>query len=313
MSHGGHFSMVATHDDRGGDTELGLMYTPGVQDKLLNTNVTTIAVSANGEVLPMLSGGNLPEGHALIDARPYEWSIPEQRPPYKPHQGEGSQYLRDFILGINDGLISTLLLVVGMVGGGSDCRAILLAAISGAIAGSIAMGLGEYIATKSQNEVVKGEMQLEQEHFKYHRDQEISQLRAYLADMGLDGPLLEACVRKIGSNDEHLMTMMLKFEFGAEASEDLERSPLKAMFMSGRLFFIGALPSTLPFLQNSPNLGMLLSCVLCGFALFGVGVYKTRTTGGIPWRGGFENFMAGALGAGLSYVVGLAYNAIRNA
>jgi len=115
---------------------------------------------------------DLGNNRARIDATPYEWQPPRDASlyPYKPHQGEGAQYLRDFILGTNDGLLSTLLIVVGLVGGGSPSKVILLAAFASAIAGSIAMGLGEYIATKSQNEVLEGEEELDQIHFKYHRD-----------------------------------------------------------------------------------------------------------------------------------------------
>ena len=84
----------------------------------------------------------------------YHWSPPagsEQRV-YEKHQGEGSQYLRDFILGVNDGIISTFLVVVGVVAGGGSARTALLSGISSAVAGAISMGLGEYIATKSQSQ-----------------------------------------------------------------------------------------------------------------------------------------------------------------
>lgn len=60
------------------------------------------------------------------------------------------------MLGVNDGLVSTLLLVAGVVGGGMDVKSTLLTAVSGAIAGAISMFAGEYVATKSQNEVMTG-------------------------------------------------------------------------------------------------------------------------------------------------------------
>lgn len=60
------------------------------------------------------------------------------------------------MLGVNDGLVSTFLLVAGVCGGGMDVQAILLTSISGAIAGAISMFAGEFVATKSQNEVMSG-------------------------------------------------------------------------------------------------------------------------------------------------------------
>ena len=89
---------------------------------------------------------------------------------YVPHLGESRQYLRDIILGVNDGLVSTFLLVAGVVGGGLTATQVLLTGIAGAVAGMVSMGAGEYIATKSQEEVFNAEMALEIEHLENHRD-----------------------------------------------------------------------------------------------------------------------------------------------
>ena len=157
----------------------------------------------------------------------YTWVPPSDVAnfPYRPHAGEGSQYLRDFILGVNDGLISTFLVVVGVVGGNYTTLQALLAAISSAVAGALSMGIGEYIATKSQLQVNDGEMRLESEHFKYHRDVELEQLRQFLANVNLSGNLLEAVVAEVGRSDQGMMKMMQAFEFGGE--EELERQPVE--------------------------------------------------------------------------------------
>lgn len=75
-----------------------------------------------------------------------------RRPPSAPHidhLGKHRQYWRDIILGVNDGLVSTFLLVAGVAGGGLSSIDILLTAISGAIAGAVSMFAGEFVATKS--------------------------------------------------------------------------------------------------------------------------------------------------------------------
>ncbi len=79
---------------------------------------------------------------------------PGQAQDEQEHLGASRQYWRDIILGVNDGLVSTFLLVTGVAGGGLLPRDVLLTAISGAIAGAISMAAGEYVATKSQNEVL---------------------------------------------------------------------------------------------------------------------------------------------------------------
>ena len=72
------------------------------------------------------------------------------------HLGKHRQYWRDILLGVNDGLVSTFLLVAGVVGSGLSSTDILLTAISGALAGAVSMAAGEFVATKSQNEVLTG-------------------------------------------------------------------------------------------------------------------------------------------------------------
>jgi VIT1/CCC1 family predicted Fe2+/Mn2+ transporter len=195
--------------------------------------------------------------------------------PYTPHNGENRQYMRDIILGINDGLVSMFLLVFGMAGGGSDSFHILLAAITGAVAGAISMALGEYIATKSQGEVMASDIALEKEHFKHHRDVELEELRVSLAGLGLRGPLLEQCVQQIGADDETLLKFMLAFEFGH--TEIDERSPIYAMLVSGCLFIAGALPSVIPYVctSNVRNATIAAGC-LASATLFAVGAIKVR-------------------------------------
>jgi VIT1/CCC1 family predicted Fe2+/Mn2+ transporter len=240
----------------------------------------------------------------------YRWTPPNGAAvPYRPHAGEGSQYLRDFILGVNDGIISTFLLVVAVVGGTATTLQALLSAVSAAVAGAIAMGIGEYIATKSQLQVNDGEMRLESEHFKYHRDVELLQLRQFLQSVSLSGPLLEAVVAEVGRSDESLMKMMMAFEFGVHA-EELERNPWKAMFMSGRLFLIGSLPTIAPFCATtlSPHIALAIAAGLVGTSLFVVGAYKTRTTKGNWLIDGLENLGLGAIATGVSYAVGVAFS-----
>ena len=255
------------------------------------------------------SDGGATDDTIPVSVKRYRWTPPNDaaRFPYRPHQGEGSQYLRDFILGVNDGLISTFLVVVGVVGGNASTLQALLTGISSAIAGALSMGIGEYIATKSQLQVNEGEKRLESEHFKYHRDVELEQLRQFLTSVNLSGNLLEAVVSEVGRSDDGLMRMMQAFEFGGE--EELERNPLRAMWMSGRLFFLGSLPTVIPFFFSiSTGKAVAISAALVGVCLFVVGAYKTRTTRGNWLLDGMENLALGAAGAGIAYAVGVAFD-----
>ena len=87
-------------------------------------------------------------------------------PEYQAHIGSSRQYMRDVILGVNDGLVSTFLLVSAVVGGGLDATQVLLTGVAGAVAGMISMSIGEYLATKSQDEVFDAEIALEKIHLR---------------------------------------------------------------------------------------------------------------------------------------------------
>lgn len=223
--------------------------------------------------------------------------------PYEPHVGESRPYMRDIILGVNDGLVSIFLLVAGVVGGGLTRDQIVLAAIAGAIAGAISMGAGEFLATRSQEEVFDREIALEKTHIKFHRNAEVDQLFTMFSDIGVAEDDLEDAVAAFSRNDEVLLNSMKVLEFGIIDTE--RRSPYTAMFLSGLLFLGGSLPSVLPFLFiDSTNLGLTVAAVLTSIGLFAVGAVKTVVTRTNPIKSGLENLVIAGIGGVIAFWVG---------
>ena len=226
--------------------------------------------------------------------------------PYEPHVGQSRQYWRDIILGINDGLVSTVLLVAVVVGGGLTTGQVLLTAIGGAIAGAVSMGAGEYLATKSQAEVLAREIKLERDHIRDHRDMEVNQLREMLADLRIDGDDLEHAVEIFSKDDERLLNSMKVLEFGMVDTE--ERSPYAAMAASALFFVAGSLPAVLPFaFASSPQVGLGIAAVLTAIGLFAVGAAKSVVTKTSPSRAGLENLAIAGVGGVLAYGVGFLF------
>ncbi len=223
--------------------------------------------------------------------------------PYEPHVGTSRQYWRDIILGVNDGLVSTILLVAVVVGGGLTTSQVLLTAVGGAIAGAISMAAGEYLATKSQAEVLERELKLERDHIRDHREMEVQQLRGMLADLAIDADDLETAVEIFARDDERLLNSMKVMEFGMVDSE--ERSPYAAMVVSGLTFLGGALPSVLPFVfVDTPGTGLAIAAVLTAIGLFVVGAAKSVVTKTNPVAAGIENLGIAGVGGGFAYWVG---------
>jgi VIT1/CCC1 family predicted Fe2+/Mn2+ transporter len=223
--------------------------------------------------------------------------------PYEPHIGETRQYWRDIILGVNDGLVSIYLLVVGVVSGGLDTSQVLLTGLAGALAGAISMAAGEYLATKSQDEVLEAELTLERVHIKDHRETEVGQLREMFSDMGIADADLEGVVSAFARSDEAMLNAMKALEFGFVESE--RRSPYWAMLASGLLFLVGSLPSILPFVIFDSNaVALVWASVLALGGLFAVGVAKARVTRNNWFRSGLENMMIAGVGGLLAWWIG---------
>ena len=156
------------------------------------------------------------------------------------HLGSHRQYWRDIMLGVNDGLVSTFLLVSGVTGGNLDPNGILLTALAGSLAGAISMAAGEFVATKSQDEVLEGEIALENHHITHHKKDEVRELDILLNKIGFplhgegkSGALREKLKKYYYNSDEALLKIMIALEFGVV--EDERRNPFGACKFSNKL------------------------------------------------------------------------------
>ena len=237
----------------------------------------------------------------MSEARPVDWM------PDDDHVGMSRQYWRDIVLGVNDGLVSMFLLVAGVVGGGLAASQVLVTAVAGAIAGAVSMAFGEYLATKSQDEVLQSEIALEESHIRDYRSMEVDQLREMMAGMGLSGQDLDTVVEILSRDDGTLLEAMKALEFGVVEAE--RRSPYLAAVWSGVLFILGSLPSVLPFaILDDARAGLVWAGALAGVALFVVGVVKTRVTRGNPLRAGLENLVVAGIGGLVAFGVGTLFD-----
>jgi VIT1/CCC1 family predicted Fe2+/Mn2+ transporter len=232
------------------------------------------------------------------------------------HLGKSRQYWRDIILGVNDGIVSTFLLVTGVAGGGLTSQNILLTAIAGAIAGAVSMFAGEFVATKSQNEVLRREIRLEQAHVQKYQQDEMKELGGLLDLIGIPegdeyDQLRQQLLRYYEHNSDALLKVMVALEFGV-IEEEL-RSPGWAGTTSLTSYVIGALPSVLPFaFAKHAKDGLIAAAVMTFFALIIVGMVKTWATRGNCFKAAGENVMIATIGAGIAYGVGVFFQHIVN-
>lgn len=231
--------------------------------------------------------------------------------PRMEHLGKNRQYWRDIILGVNDGLVSTFLLVAGVTGGGLTSQDILLTAIAGAVAGAISMCAGEYVATKSQNEVMRGELALERIHVDENFDAELEELDLHLLSLiGItvtEGELRQELRTYYQRNPTALYQLMAALEFGVLDTE--ERSPVRAGLTSCLLFVGGAFPSVIPFAftKDNPTNGLIAAAALTASCLLIVGAIKTWATRTNCTNAAVENLVIATFGGGIAYGIGLLF------
>ena len=212
-------------------------------------------------------------------------------------------YMRDLILGANDGLVSVFALVVGVAAGGFIPAEVLLTGIAGIVAGAISMAIGEYLSTKSQEEVYDAEKKLEKDHIENNIEHEIQELREFYTAKGFEGELLESIVQKIASDPEILLNEMMMAEFGVLEQE--RRSPITATIIVGIAFVLGSIIPVIPFLfVEQTSTGILISSIMSFIGLFSIGGLKGYVVKGNVNRAGLENLLLRAAGAIVTFTIG---------
>ncbi|HUR68636.1 MAG TPA: VIT1/CCC1 transporter family protein [Candidatus Thermoplasmatota archaeon] len=220
-------------------------------------------------------------------------------------------YVRDLILGFNDGLVSVYAVVAGVAGAGLATRQILVAGVAAATAGALSMGLGEYISTKSQAEYYANEAQREREHIRKYPKLEREELLEMLEKKQYPAAMVAPLADHIMASEDRFVDFMMREEFGV--GEESERSPFVAMGLVMLAFVVGAVLPLIPFFFVGPDAtrtGLLAASALALLGLFAAGALKAMTSGLKPWKSGFEMVALGAAAAAITYGVGLLFHVV---
>jgi len=217
------------------------------------------------------------------------------------HRGGGGT-IRDFIFGINDGLVSTLSLVSGVAGASPGRGVVLLAGIAGMLAGAISMAAGAYISTKSQREVYEAEISREQEELELEPEEEKEELRILYQLKGFSPEEAERMVERLSQDQELFLEGLVREELGL-MPESFPNS-WKAGAFSGGAFIIGAVFPLFSFFFLDGAPALVTGAALSIGALFVIGVLKTLFTG-LSWlKSGLEMVGIGLFATVVTFFVG---------
>jgi VIT1/CCC1 family predicted Fe2+/Mn2+ transporter len=219
------------------------------------------------------------------------------------HRAPGGNALRAAVLGANDGLTSNLALVMGVAGSGLPARAILIAGVTGLLAGACSMAIGEWVSVQSTRELYQRQVRTEAAELRSVPDEEREELALIYEAKGLSVEEAGEVAERLMADTRNALDTMVREELGLDPSE-LGGSPNTAAGSSFVLFAIGAVLPLLPFLFASGLAAVGAAVVLAAVGLFVIGSLITLLTGrGVLFSGG-RQLLFGMLAAGVTFGLG---------
>lgn len=214
----------------------------------------------------------------------------------------GSEMVRDIVIGMSDGLTVPFALAAGLSGAVASGHVVLIAGIAEMAAGSIAMGLGGYLAARSEHESYISERAREDREIDEKRDAEISEVRDVFQKYGLSGDAMEAATAAIISNRTTWVDFMMKEELGLEEPDP--KRALRSALTIGLAYIAGGIIPLTPYALNlTLSRALLLSVVLTLIALFLFGALKGRFTGSLVLRSAVQTMFVGAVASGAAFLI----------
>ncbi len=195
------------------------------------------------------------------------------------HRAVGGNALRAAVLGANDGLVSTLSLVMGVAGGSRDTQTVALAGMAGMIAGACAMAMGEWLSVQSARELAQKQLAIEEAELNEAPEEEMEELSLIYQSKGLPKDEATSLARKLISDKSTALDTLAREELGLDP-EELGGNAWEAAIASFALFIVGAISPAVPFLFVSDiQSGVALSLACSAVALFLLGVMTHVLTG----------------------------------
>lgn len=221
------------------------------------------------------------------------------------HQEEhlqSAQWLTDVVIGMSDGLTVPFALAAGLSGAVSSTGIIIIAGIAEIAAGSIAMGLGGYLAGKTEIDHYNSELKREYTEVDLVPEKEKEEVREFFEHLGLSEEVQQKAVEEIARDKKKWVDFMMKYELGLD-KPDPKRATKSALNI-GLSYVVGGLVPLSPyFFIDTPVQALKLSVVVTLICLFIFGYFKSRMTGVHPWGGALRVMLIGAVAAGAAYGV----------
>lgn len=215
---------------------------------------------------------------------------------------KSTDFLRDIVIGMSDGLTVPFALAAGLSGAVSDSRIIVIAGIAEICAGSIAMGLGGYLSGKTEQDHYESEVKREYEEVDNMRSEEIRETKEFFANIGLSESVQELATEEIARDKDRWVDFMMKYELGLE-KPDPKRATKSALNIGLSYVAGGIIPLSPYFFISSSTEALEISVAATLVCLFIFGFFKSKITGINPWYGALRVTLIGAMAAAAAFGV----------
>ena len=225
--------------------------------------------------------------------------------PQTPHVERhftSSEMVRDIVIGMSDGLTVPFALAAGLSGAVSQGGIIVTAGLAEIAAGSIAMGLGGYLAAKSDAEHYRTEERREQQEIKEIPREEMKEVADIFREYGLDEEHIKPVVEAMTQRPKQWVDFMMRFELGLERP-DPGRARTSAATIAGAYVFGGLIPLAPYMLIRSAHTALIVSVIVTLIALTVFGLIKGRFTGAKPMKSALQTAITGGLAATAAFLI----------
>jgi VIT1/CCC1 family predicted Fe2+/Mn2+ transporter len=224
--------------------------------------------------------------------------------PQTPHVERhftGTATVRDIVIGMSDGLTVPFALAAGLSGAVDNTSIIVTAGLAEIAAGSIAMGLGGYLAARSDAEHYQAERAREEMEVKQRAEIEEEEVSDIFRSYGLSAEQAQPLVAALRERPEAWVDFMMRFELGLERP-DPRRALLSALTIAGAYVVGGFIPLG-PYLALSARAALSASVAITLLALAVFGYVKGHFTGAAPLRSSFQTVLIGGLAAAAAFAI----------
>jgi VIT1/CCC1 family predicted Fe2+/Mn2+ transporter len=228
-----------------------------------------------------------------------------------PHSGahveehlRSSEILTDIVIGMSDGLTVPFALAAGLSAavGANHLNLIWIAGIAEIAAGSIAMGLGGYLAGKTEMDHYNAELRREYQEVENVPEKEREEVREFFEGLGLTQDVQDQAVAEMTKDKDKWVEFMMKYELGLDKPDP--RRARKSAFNIGFSYIVGGLIPLSPYFFVSDGItGLKISAAITLCCLFIFGYFKSKVTGMPPIAGALRVMIIGALAAGCAFAV----------